>query len=102
MLKQRTWTLNQLMQGIKKWSDVYEFSFQFWGEDQNNVFINKGGIEMASFGGEETIEKILERTLEWVNKENPKGYRKTEKIHRCEGCGAPIAEGNDFCGECLW
>lgn len=93
--------LSKLIKQIKKWSEVYEFSFQFWGEDNNNVFINKSGVELTSFGGESDIEGIFERTLEWVNKQNPKGFKPIEKVHRCSGCGSRIAKGNDFCGECM-
>lgn len=91
-----------LMKDIEEWSTVYEFSFQFWGEGNNNVYINKHGVELTSFGGENTIEDILKRTLEWVNEKNPKGYKGSPvKIRRCAGCGSPIAEFNDYCGECL-
>src|SRR4051812_27521741 len=90
-----------VIEKIKKWSSIYEFSFQFWGEGNNNVFINKGGIELASFGGEPTIEDILKVALDWVNKQNPQGYKLVTKIRRCSSCGTRIAEGNDFCGECL-
>lgn len=93
--------MNELLREIEIWSSKYEFSFQFWGEGNNNVFINKDSIELASFGGELSIEDILIRTLEWVKKENPRGFVEIEKVHRCEGCGTPIAKGNDFCGECL-
>jgi len=87
---------------LEKWTKVYEFSFQFWGEGNNNVFINKGGIEMTSFGGEDTIELVIKRALEWCAKQNPNGYKPPVKeIYRCEGCGASIAKGNDFCGECM-
>lgn len=86
---------------IEKWSGQYEFSFQFWGAGNNNVFINKGGVELASFGGENSIEDILRLTLKWVNEKNPSGYKEVKKIYRCGNCGAPIAKGNDFCGECL-
>jgi hypothetical protein len=93
--------MNELLIEIEKWTDQYEFSFQFWGEGNNSVFINRGGVELASFGGEETIEKILSRTLDWVKKSNPDGIVKKETVHRCSGCGARIAKGNDYCGECL-
>jgi|SRR5688572_11309282 len=49
----------------------YEFSFQFW-ENTNNVYINKDDVEIKSFGGHESIESLLEKTLEWCEKANPK------------------------------
>lgn len=87
---------------IEFWSRIYEFSFQFWGDANNNVYINKGGIELASFGGEDTIDEIFKRAIEWCEKQNPNGYKPPAVvIHRCQNCGSKIAAGNDFCGECL-
>lgn len=60
-----------LMAKIEFWTKRYEFSFQFWGEDNNNVYINRGTVEIASFGGEGTIREILERTLAWCEKASP-------------------------------
>lgn len=95
----------QLLNEIEKWSGVYDFSFQFWGEANNNVFINKGSIEVASFGGENTIQAIFRRTLDWVNNENPDGFPGKEKKgyapNRCGSCGTHVAPGNDYCGECM-
>jgi hypothetical protein len=62
----------EYMKDIEKWSSVYEFSFQFWGEGQNNVYINKDDVEVASYGGENTAKEIMERTLEWCEKANPR------------------------------
>lgn len=64
--------LGVLLSRIEFWSQRYEFSFQFWGENNNNVFINKDFVEIASFGGEGTILEILERTLAWCEKSNPR------------------------------
>lgn len=57
---------------IEYWQKQYEFSFQFWEEDNNNVFINRGHVEIASFGGESTIRDILELTIQWCEKANPR------------------------------
>lgn len=59
------------MAKIQFWSGRYDLSFQFWGEDNNNVFIERDGVELASFGGEETPLLIIERTIEWCEKSNP-------------------------------
>lgn len=60
-----------LIARIEFWTKQYQFSFQFWGEDNNNVYIQRDDVEIASFGGEETIMEILERTLDWCEKSNP-------------------------------
>lgn len=65
-------TIGALMIKIEYWQKQYEFSFQFWEEENNNVFINRGHVEIASFGGERTIQKILERTIKWCEKANPR------------------------------
>ncbi len=61
-----------LMAKIEYWTRWYEFSFQFWGEDNNNVFINKDDVEVASFGGEDTVEKILTFAVGWCERVNPR------------------------------
>lgn len=91
----------QLIDELEKWSKEYGFSFQFWGPDLNNVYISKGDIEIANFGGEANIRDIIVPALEWVKKQNPKGVvHSEEEIHRCSSCGCRIAIGNDICGEC--
>lgn len=99
--------ITSLFTQIEKWSEYYDFTFQFWGEGNNNVFIAKDSVDLASFGGEKTIASILERTMQWVKEKNPDGYKKPKekktykKLHTCHGCGCEIAEGNDYCGECM-
>jgi hypothetical protein len=98
MEKSRT----SLFAEIEKWTEIYEFSFQFWGKGDMNVFIKKGGIDLTSMGGRDTIKEILIDALEWVNKQNPNGFRMPDTKHNhCQGCGAVIAFGIDFCGECM-
>lgn len=99
--------MKQLIDDIQQWAGIYNFSFQFWGEDNNNVFIEKDGVELASFGGEKDIEAIIKRTLAWIKDKNPQGYIELGKPkpyvrkHLCQGCGCSVAAGNDYCGECL-
>lgn len=62
--------LGALLGEIEKWSGKYQFSFQFWGEDNNNVFINKDHVEITSMGGRESIQEILADTLEWIYRVN--------------------------------
>jgi hypothetical protein len=69
--------METLITEIEKWSEKYDFSFQFWGEDNNNVFISKDHVDLHSTGGYETIEEVLKVTLEWVYRVNrtPKNQR---------------------------
>ncbi len=57
---------------IEFWTKRYEFSFQFWGSGNNNVYINKDDVEVASFGGEDSIQDILVMTIQWCEKSNPR------------------------------
>ncbi len=63
---------SSLVYKIEFWSKKYEFSFQFWGEGQNNVYINKDFVEIASFGGKKTIDDIFKKVIEWCEKANPR------------------------------
>lgn len=60
-----------LLAKIEFWSEQYQISFQFWGKGENNVYINRNYVELASFGGEESIEDILQRVIFWCEKSNP-------------------------------
>ena len=63
--------LGMLLSKVGFWSKQYDISFQFWGQANNNVFISNDLIELASFGGRDTIKEILEDTIEWCEKANP-------------------------------
>lgn len=100
-------TAAEMLAQINKWSAIYQFSFQFWGDNNNNLFIEKDGVDVHSCGGFDTPEEVLATALAWVNKQNPKGFpgnpkeKLMTKRNLCQGCGATVAKGNDFCGECL-
>ncbi len=64
--------IGMLTTKIEFWAFQYDFSFQFWGCFNNNVFINRGNVEVASFGGFETVEKLFEEVLKWCEKANPR------------------------------
>lgn len=67
---------------IMFWSQKYDISFQFWGYGNNNVFIEKDGVELASFGGEGTPYEIMVRVIEWCEKSNPStGYPANTQIY---------------------
>lgn len=57
---------------IEFWATKYEFSFQFWGEGNNNVFINKDDVEIHSSGGYETVADMFKYVIAWCEKANPK------------------------------
>ena len=60
------------MAKIKFWASQYEFSFQFWGEHNNTIYINRDGIELASNGGHLTMNTIIDWTIDWCEKANPR------------------------------
>lgn len=62
--------MEKLITQIEKWSEKYEFSFQFFGFANNNVWIYKDGIEVFCSGGNETIEDVLLAALEFVYRVN--------------------------------
>lgn len=59
-----------LLDEIEHFSEKYQISFQFWGPDNNNVYISKDHVELTSFGGRETINDILIVTLEYLRRIN--------------------------------
>lgn len=64
--------MNLLMLEIQRWSEIYQFSFQFWGEGNNNVFIEKDDVELYSTGGHSTPQKAIYEALKYIRKINPK------------------------------
>lgn len=66
-----------LLSEIEKWSEKYQFSFQFWGEGNNNLYIYKDDVELHSTGGWLTIEDALISALEYIYRINrtPKNNR---------------------------
>ena len=58
-----------LMEEIEKYSKKYEFSFQFWPH-QNNVWINKDGIEIFHRGGHRDMREVMELALQYIYKIN--------------------------------
>jgi hypothetical protein len=63
--------VGMLLTKIEFWAHHYDFSFQFWGPGNNNVFINKHSVELTSTGGYDTIEELFEFVLQWCEKANP-------------------------------
>ena len=59
------------MTKIMFWTQRYNFSFQFWGVDNNNVYIERDGVDIADFGGEATPMEIMQRTVKWCEEHSP-------------------------------
>lgn len=57
---------------VEFWSFKYDFQFQFWGEDQNNVFIEKDGVQIHSSGGFKRVSDVIKYVVEWCEKANPR------------------------------
>lgn len=58
---------------IFKYANQYNITIQFWGDNNTNVFIEKGNnsIELTDFGGL-SPEEALEKTVEYLDKINKK------------------------------
>jgi hypothetical protein len=65
--------LGNRLDKVEFWTTVrgYQFSFQFWGESDNNVYVYRDYVEIASFGGEPDPAAIIDRLLKWCEKSNP-------------------------------
>lgn len=67
----------RLVKELKNFNDLlsyagkYEISIQFWGPDNTNVFIEKGGVELTSSGGLSPGEAIS-KTVEYLDRINRK------------------------------
>lgn len=63
--------LGLLLTKVEFWAHGYDFSIQIWGPGNNNVFINKHDVELASNGGFETVKELLTWLIDWCEKSNP-------------------------------
>jgi len=66
--------VRNLIQEIEYYSDKYQFSFQFWGDGNNNVFIMKDDIDLYSSGGFSSIQEALIDALHYIYKINRVPY----------------------------
>ena len=72
--------LGLLLSKIEFWTHRYEFSFQFWGAGKNTVFIERNDVEIHSIGGSESLKELLEETVAWCEKSNPRIKYSVPKI----------------------
>ena len=74
--------MDKLLEEIEKWSEKYNFSFQFWHKN-NSVYISKdsfhGEVDLYSTGGYDTPLEVIVRALLWVYKVN-----ETKKVKRLD------------------
>jgi len=64
----------RFLKEIEKYSSKYQFSFQFWGDGNNNVFIMKDDIDLYSSGGFLSIQEALMDALQYIYKINRVPY----------------------------
>jgi hypothetical protein len=62
--------MEKLIFEIEKWSETYEFNFQFWGNGNNNVFISKDEVELYSSGDHTTPKDVIIDALNYIHKIN--------------------------------
>ena len=60
----------KLLKEIELFSVKYQFSFQFWGDGNNNVFISKDDVELYSSGGWLNIEDALTDAVKYIYRIN--------------------------------
>lgn len=61
---------SKVLAEIERYSDTYEFNFQFWGPDNNNVYLSKGHVELMSAGGLESPRHAMVTALKYLYKIN--------------------------------
>jgi hypothetical protein len=79
---------------VKKWTAFEDFHRKELHENQANAA--KRNIEKCMI----TLEKYRRKFAEMKFPESNIIVSKIETV-QCEGCGARIAKGNTYCGECL-
>lgn len=62
--------MEKLLNEIEAFSATYEFNFQFWSAGNNNIYIEKDGVDIYNSGGFETIEDVLKDSLNYLYRVN--------------------------------
>lgn len=62
--------MEKLLEEIGKWSEKYDISFQFWGEDRNSVYISRDWVDLFESGGYETAYEAIKAALDWIYRVN--------------------------------
>lgn len=64
--------MEDLIKRIEEYAGKYEFSFQFWGKGNNNIYIVKDDVDLYNSGQHETIKDCLEDALTYLDRINRK------------------------------
>lgn len=70
--KASSMTTTDLLKEMDAYFGIYQISFQFWGKGNNNVFIEKNGVDLYSYGALDKPRDIIIHALEWCRRVNPK------------------------------
>jgi hypothetical protein len=60
------------MSNLNEYMGKYQISFQFWGEGNNNVFIEKDGVPLHETGGYDTPYSAITDAVRYLDKINRK------------------------------
>lgn len=101
--------MNTVFQEIEKWnSKGYEFSFQFWGSGNNNVFVMKERVDLFDTGGFLTPLEAIQEALDQIYRLNKTPVKDRVVVfettddgstYECSNCGEIRSKkGCHFCG----
>lgn len=62
--------MKEKIEELEKWSQKYEFSFQFWGKGINHCYISKEDVELTCISQCESVEECITKALEYINRIN--------------------------------
>lgn len=48
----------------------YTINFQLWGPGNFNIYIEKDGIDLWSWGGGDTAQEAIDKAVEYLNRIN--------------------------------
>lgn len=60
------------LKALSEYMGKYSISFQFWGDGNNNAFVEKDNIELYSGGGFDTPLEVVTNVLEYLDRINRK------------------------------
>lgn len=61
--------MEKLMKEIEKWSEKYDFTFQFW-KNNNTVYIEVDLVDLFESGNHNTPKEAIESALKWIYSKN--------------------------------